>query len=81
MSTVTDMIDDFIEGRQTLSQTMTKFEKFDWSKPRKVDETDVEGSAPTENSFDEVQTDSRLTVRQYAQLAEAYRRGVGGQGG
>ena len=81
MSAVTDMVDDFVEGRATLNQTVTKFQNFNWAKPRDVVETDVESPAPTENSFDEVQFDSRLTTRQYAQLAAAYRSAVGGEDG
>lgn len=75
------MVDDFIEGRATLNQTVTKFEKFNWAKPRETVETDLESPAPVEDSFDEVQYDSRLTIRQYAQLAAAYRNAVGGEDG
>ena len=74
------MLDDLVAGRIPLSKTLLLFEKFDWQKPS-VDSFDqVDGVPPVENSFDEVQVDSRLSARQYAQLADAYRKAVeGGQ--
>lgn len=81
MSTVTNMLDDLVSGQVSLSGTVQKFEAFDWAQPAEVSPADLELPPPAENSFDEVQFDSRLTVRQYAQLAAAYRRAVGGEDG
>lgn len=78
MSAITDMIDAMIEGRATLGQTAARFRNFEWKPRAEVDEDSFENPEPTENSFDEVQYDSRLTPKQYAQLGDAYRVAVGG---
>jgi len=78
VSVVTDMIDALVEGRATLGQTVARFRDFGWEPRAEVDENSLEDPEPAENSFDEVQYDSRLTPKQYAQLGDAYRAAVGG---
>ena len=79
MSAVTDMLDALVEGRTTLGQTVARFRDFTWHPQAEVAEDAPDDPAPAENSFDEVQYDSRLTPKQYAQLGDAYRAAVGGQ--
>lgn len=81
MSEVTALLDQLATGKITLSEAKAQMRTIDWVKPGTAGITDVDGVAPVENSFDEVQVDSRLTTRQYSQLAEAYRQAVGGQDG
>lgn len=73
------MLDALVEGRTTLGQTAALFRDFDWHPQAEVVEDAPEDPEPAENSFDEVQYDSRLTPKQYAQLGDAYRAAVGGQ--
>lgn len=76
MSAITQLLDNLADGSQTLAEVAADFEEFDWETPSVTPDDAEEDSPPIEDSFDEVQADSRLTAKEYARLAKAYRTAV-----
>lgn len=76
MSTITDLLDDLAVRRLTIAEVAAGLREFEWQPSSAPAEDDVENLPPAEDSFDEVQADSRLTARQYARLAAAYREAL-----
>lgn len=74
MKTLTQLLDDLVEGTATLADTAETFRHYPWKPQAKQDDFSLVEVAPVEGSFDEVNTHSGLSNDQYEALTNAYRR-------
>jgi len=75
VATVRQLLDGYVARRVTLDQLAANFRARRWP-TTVVDEWAVEDPPPSDDSFDVVAADSRLTAAEYARLQAAYRTAV-----